>query len=312
MGRRRKGDPVNGWVIVDKAPGITSTDAVTRVRRLFNAQKAGHAGTLDPIATGILPIALGEATKTIPYIQGATKTYRFRAGWGEARTTDDREGDITETSAVRPAREQIEAILPQFTGLITQVPPQFSALKVAGERAYDLAREGEYVDLPAREVMVYNLKLLDTNPDDAEFEVACGKGTYMRSLARDIAKRLGTCGHIQALRRLAVGSFSEKSAFLLDELEKMRQDAALDKALLPVDAGLDDIPALTLTAEEAGRLAHGQSVSLISRQDRERLTQAGIDPKQGDVTALARIRDRPIALVLVTGADIKPVRVLNL
>src|SRR3954469_11139562 len=192
MGRRKKGNPVHGWVILDKPAGMTSTQAVAAVRRIFNAHKAGHAGTLDPLATGILAIALGEATKTVPYVQDAEKEYRFTATWGEARDSDDSEGKVTGTSPVRPTREAIEAILPRFTGTLTQVPPAYSAIKVDGERAYDLARDGEEVVLEARQVEVFEARLLGVTEDTAEFEILCGKGTYVRSWVRDIALALGT------------------------------------------------------------------------------------------------------------------------
>ncbi len=206
MGKKKKGNPVNGWVILDKPQGITSTQAVATVRRIFDAQKAGHAGTLDPMATGVLAIALGEATKTVPFVQDAHKVYRFTAAWGEARDTDDAEGQVTATSDVRPTRDAILALLPRFTGPLTQVPPAYSAIKVDGARAYDLAREGEVVELAARTVQVDQARLLAMpDPDHAEFEILCGKGTYVRSWVRDIALALGTLGHVSALRRVSIG-----------------------------------------------------------------------------------------------------------
>ncbi len=303
---------VNGWIILDKSSGMTSTDAVNRVRRLFNAEKAGHAGTLDPLATGILPIALGEATKTIPYIQDAAKLYRFAAVWGEARNTDDAEGVVTHTSDKRPTDAEITAILPRFTGEIDQVPPKFSAIKINGERAYDLARAGEDVELASRKVWIDSLKLLENTREKAVFEVDCGKGTYMRSLVRDMAQALGTFGYISDLRRLAVGHFDEKSAILLDDLEKIVHSPQPYACLLPVETALADIPALALTEQEAGRLVNGQVVSFISRQDIGRLATAGIDIQEGPCVALATSGQRAVAVVEVDGPQVRPVRVLNL
>ena len=303
---------INGWIILDKGLGITSTDAVNRVRRLFNAEKAGHAGTLDPLATGILPIALGEATKTIPYIQEAAKRYRFTVKWGEARNTDDAEGVVTNTSDNRPTDEAILAILPNFTGEIDQVPPKFSAIKINGVRAYDLARAGEEVEMVSRKVWIDSLELVENSPENAIFDVECGKGTYMRSLARDMAEALGTYGHIAVLRRLSVGSFTEERAILLDDLEKIVQSSQPYACLLPIETALADIPALALTAQEASRLANGQVVSFISRQDIGRFAIAGIDIQGPAQTALATSGDRAVAVIEVDGPQIRPVRVLNL
>ncbi|MEM8839495.1 MAG: tRNA pseudouridine(55) synthase TruB, partial [Pseudomonadota bacterium] len=218
MGRRKKGLNINGWVILDKPHEMTSTQAVGKVKWLFNANKAGHAGTLDPLATGLLAIALGEATKTVPFIMDGSKTYDFTLLFGEETDSCDAEGTVVETSDRRPSREEIETILPEFTGLVTQVPPAFSAIKVNGERAYDLAREGEAVELEAREVEIDALDLVSFDGEEARFSCLCGKGTYIRSLARDIAKALGTCGRVSALRRLAVGPFSENDMISLDIL----------------------------------------------------------------------------------------------
>ena len=220
--RRKRGQKVDGWLILDKPVDLTSTQAVNIVKRIFDAQKAGHAGTLDPLASGILPIALGEATKTVPYAMDASKAYRFTLQFGEARSTDDAEGEVVQTSDVRPGDEAIRAILPQFTGLITQVPPAFSAIKVDGQRAYDLARAGEQVELDPRQVLIHSIRPLGRpGPDEATFEVISGKGAYMRALGRDLAIGLGTCGHIGDLRRTAVGPFTEDRAISLESLKAL-------------------------------------------------------------------------------------------
>ncbi|AWK86145.1 tRNA pseudouridine(55) synthase TruB [Azospirillum thermophilum] len=312
MARKRKGEPIHGWVVLDKPEGLTSTQALSRVRRLLNAEKAGHGGTLDPIATGVLPIALGEATKTVSYAMGGEKTYSFTVRWGERTTTDDREGEVIDRSAVRPADEAIRAALPGFLGEISQVPPQFCAIKINGERAYDIAREGDAVDLAPRTVRIDRLELVDRpDPDHAVFEVDCGKGTYVRSLARDLAEMLGTVGHVTVLRRLRVGPFTLDGSISLDELAALDHGAAVERLLLPIETALDDIPALALTDAEAHRLKHGQTVALLTRQDRERL-----DTLRGslgeDAIVLALSAGRPVALARVEGAEVRPVRVLNL
>ena len=313
MGRRsRKGNPISGWVILDKPLGMTSTQALGAVKRILKPQKAGHAGTLDPLATGILPIALGEATKTVSHVQDRGKIYRFSVKWGEARETDDSEGEIIASSDIRPDAEAIRAILPAFTGEIEQVPPKYSAIKIGGERAYDLARAGEEVEIPVRTVRIDTLELIAHHGDTTEFETHCGKGTYVRALGRDMALKLGTFGYISALRRLAVGSFNEKCAISLDELSEIAHSAPPEEYLLSVKTALDDIPALAMTREEANRLTHGQTLAMLSRQDKERLIAAGIEPGEYSGTALALENDKPIALVMFEGAEVKPVRVLNL
>mgnify|MGYP000910340914 FL=1 len=305
--RRRKGEKVDGWLILDKPAGITSTQAVNVVRRLFNAQKAGHAGTLDPLATGILPIALGEATKTVPYAMDGRKTYRFTLKFGEARSTDDAEGEVTQTSDKRPTDDEIRAALPAFIGAIEQVPPAFSAIKVEGARAYDLARAGEAVELKPRQVTIYGFSLLGRpNPDEAQFEVRCGKGAYMRALGRDLAIKLGTCGHIADLRRTAVGPFTEAAAISLETLKSLGHIPAAFEHLLPIETALDDIPALALTATEAIRLRSGQPVGLLHRQDRDRLYE--LSPG-GMVRAMAE--GRLVALTRFEAGELVPVRVMN-
>ena len=279
MGRRR-GIPIHGWLIVDKPAGVTSAGVVGKVRRLTGAAKVGHAGTLDPLATGVLPLAFGEATKTVAYAMDRTKVYRFTARWGEARSTDDSEGAVTETSDIRPTRDEIEAALPSFIGVLEQVPPAYSAVKVEGQRAYALARADKPVKLEPRRIRIDEFRLLGIpDADHAEFEVISGKGAYMRSLARDIALALGTVGHIAALRRIAVGPFREDAAISLDKLAALGHSAPLSELLLPVETALDDIPALALTEAEGQSLRHGQSVAalpVVSRSPSAGITQGAV------------------------------------
>ncbi len=311
---RKKGQKIDGWVVLDKPVGPTSTQALAKVRWLLQAQKAGHAGTLDPLASGILPIALGEATKTIAFAQDRLKIYEFTITWGERRNTEDSEGDIIATSPVRPTPEAITAALPRFIGEIDQIPPDFSAIKIDGQRAYDLARAGETLEIAPRTVYIETLTLDHTTPETASFTMLCGKGTYVRSLARDMGERLGTCGYISALRRTQVGPFTEKNAISLDKLEKLVQGAAsmtdvLDEVLHPLETVLDDIPALAIKEGECARLRNGQVLSFISRPDFARLEALGLE-QHG--MALAVLHARPVALVETEGATIKPVRVFNL
>lgn len=307
MGRRKKGQPISGWINLDKPAGIGSTKAVSRVRKYFDAQKAGHAGTLDPLASGILPMALGEATKVIPYIQDADKIYSFTVKWGEATDTEDSEGDIIATSEERPSREQIESALPAFIGEITQIPPKYSAIKIDGQRAYDLARAGEDIKMKSRTVHIHDLVLLAERGQEAEFRVTCGKGTYVRALARDLAEKLSTYGHITALRREAVGHFSLDRAISLEILENMDHSAALEEILQPLQAPLDDIPALPLKENEVVKLRNGQSLSFISKGDFARLPQTSAnDP------VLATLNGTAVALVEIEGPSIYPFRVFNL
>jgi tRNA pseudouridine55 synthase len=295
-------------VILDKPVGITSTAAVAAVKRLFDAQKAGHGGTLDPLATGILPIALGEATKTVPFVMDGEKTYRFTLAFGEARSTDDAEGEVTARSDKRPSDAEIAAVLPKFQGEITQVPPAFSAIKVQGERAYDLARDGQEVELQPRTVLVHEIRLAERpDPDHAVVEVKCGKGTYMRALARDIARALGTVGHVGALRRLRVGPFTEEGAISLESLKALGHSPAAFKHVLPIETALDDIPALALSATEAIRLRSGQPVGLLHRLDRDRIR--GFTP--GDMVC-AMSEGRLVALTRFEAGELVPVRVMNL
>ncbi|MBL4719986.1 MAG: tRNA pseudouridine(55) synthase TruB [Alphaproteobacteria bacterium] len=307
-GRRRRGRAVNGWLIVDKPSGITSTNVVSRVKRLFDAAKAGHGGTLDPLATGLLPIAFGEATKTVAYVMDGMKTYQFGLRFGQRTDTDDAEGDVVAETDIRPSVAEINAALPQFIGEIQQTPPVFSAIKIDGERAYNLARAKKEVKMQPRTIYIDDFKFSEfTDSDNATFMVTSGKGAYMRSLARDLAQAVGSEGHIASLRRLKVGPFTENDAISLDELEEIGQIAALDAQLLPVAAALDDIPALTLTAIEASRLRNGQPVSMLRKVDLQRIA----DITDGD-TVLAKSQDGPVALVRYSAGEIRPIRVLNL
>ena len=270
MARQRKGLAVSGWLILDKPQGMTSTKAVTKVRHLYEAAKAGHAGTLDPLATGVLPIALGEATKTVPFVVEGAKTYRFTVRFGAETDTDDAEGTVVAESGARPTSQAIEAMLESFTGEISQVPPRFSALKVDGARAYDLARDKEEFELEPRNVSVTRLSLIARpDPDHCVLEAECGKGTYVRSLARDLGRALGTLGHVAALRRTRVGAFGEEEAVTLAELEAAKENAPQGDALMarlkPVETALRDIPALALSGSDAARLRQGQPVLLRGR-----------------------------------------------
>jgi tRNA pseudouridine55 synthase len=309
--RKPRGRPLDGWLIIDKPPGLTSTDVVNRVRRAFDAQKAGHGGTLDPLATGVLPIAFGAATKTVPYVMDGTKLYRFTLRFGEARDTDDADGKVVETTDVRPTDAQILAALEGFRGEIMQVPPAFSAVKVAGERAYDMAREGRPAALEPRPARVDRFELVArSDPDHAAFEVASGKGVYMRSLARDLARVCGSLGHVAALRRLRVGPFSEAQAIPLDKLLDKPLGAddtapASPDLLLPVATALADIPALALTEAEVGGLRHGQAISLVALMGR---IPAAADPNGGLARAMAG--SRVIGLCRLEDGWLKPDRLL--
>jgi tRNA pseudouridine55 synthase len=263
--RKPKGRPVSGWLILDKPLDFGSTEAVSKIKWLFKAQKAGHAGTLDPLASGMLPIALGDATKTVPYVMDGRKIYEFAVAWGEERSTDDLEGEVVQSSDARPSEEDIRALLPKYTGVISQVPPQFSAIKIDGNRAYDLAREGETIDIPAREVEIFRLSLLGCTPNLAHFEIECGKGTYVRSLARDLGRALGCLGHIAALRRTRVGPFSEENAVTIAELNQAVSLGEPDGVLRPVDSALGELPSVAVSRDLAGRLMRGQSIILRGR-----------------------------------------------
>jgi tRNA pseudouridine55 synthase len=299
--RKRPKLKVDGWVILDKPVGPSSTQALGRVRRVFEAAKAGHGGTLDPLASGVLPIALGEATKLIPFAMDGAKEYEFAVRWGIATTTDDAEGSVAATSDHRPPEPAIRAALSRFEGEIEQVPPAFSAIKIAGERAYDLARAGEAVVLEPRKVLIQKLEFLGAEgPDTARFRVACGKGTYVRSLARDLARDLDTVGHVTELRRTRVGKFGIEAAISLETLEGFGHSPARFGALAPVETALDDIPALAVTEELALALKRGQTP-----RD-PRIDRAPADPMA------AFFEGRLIALVASDGEFLRPMRVFNL
>jgi tRNA pseudouridine55 synthase len=309
MARRKKGDAVSGWICLDKPYDLTSTHAVGRVRRAFNAQKAGHAGTLDPLATGILPIALGEATKTVPFLVDADKAYRFTIEWGRSTATWDREGETTAQSDVRPTADEVGAVLGQFVGDITQVPPNYSAIKVDGERAYDLAREGVEFELAGRTVTIHALRVVASpDPDHTVLEMECGKGAYVRAIVRDVAEALGACGHVSDLRRTRVGRFTEDRAITLEKLEELSHKAAALEALLPVETALDDIPVLAVTAEDAFRLAQGRSLVLVPRQVETMMARL----TGGSRTVSAMEGNRLVALCEMRAGRLNPVRVFQL
>ncbi len=305
--RRREKYDVHGWVVLDKPVGMTSTHAVSVIKRLFKAKRAGHAGTLDPLASGCLPIALGDATKTVPFVMDGRKAYQFTVHWGEERDTDDAEGRVVATSEERPAAEAIRAILTRFIGTIEQVPPRYSAIKIAGERAYDIARDGEEVELAARPVDVYSLALIDMPaPHLAVFEAECGQGTYVRALARDMGRLLGCRGHVCALRRTRVGPFADEDLIPLAKLEEMCNRAAagegsLADALMPVATALDDIPALAVSRADAARLQRGQTVLMRGR-----------DAPVFSGTLYVTTSGQLIALAEVDRGEVVPKRVFNL
>ena len=311
MGRRKKGNPVHGWVILDKPLGMGSTQAVAAIRRIFDAQKAGHAGTLDPMATGILAIALGEATKTVPYAMDADKVYRFTATWGESRDTDDAQGEVTGTSAHRPTRADIEAMLPRFTGVLSQTPPAYSAIKVAGERAYDLARDGETVVLEPRNVEVFEARLLNAVQDSAEFEIRCGKGTYVRSWVRDIAVALGTLGHVSALRRARLGAWEEKDAVQLDTLSPFMHSPAAFGYLRPLSTALDGIPALAVSGPDTVRIRSGNPVLIRANLFAKMKDGFGDGELSGQTVFLKEEDGSPVALAEIAEGELRPFRVFN-
>jgi tRNA pseudouridine55 synthase len=316
MGRRKKGLDIHGWVVLDKPEDVTSTDAVAIVRRLFNANKAGHAGTLDPLASGILPIALGEATKTVPWLMEADKAYDFTVRWGVSTATQDREGQVVATSAVRPDRAAIERVLAGFVGEIDQIPPAYSAIKIDGERAYDLARDGQEVELKARRVVLHEAHLLECpNPDEAVIRVRSGKGFYIRALVRDLAQHLGAEGHVGKLRRTAVGPFRADGATTLDALKDLVHKGAAFECLKPVETALADIPALAINGEDAFKLKQGRPIVLLPHvvetlkgQFRPRII-AGQDASRA---AVALFEGKAVALGDVRAGRFSPTRVFHL
>ncbi|WP_409361499.1 tRNA pseudouridine(55) synthase TruB [Bartonella heixiaziensis] len=315
--RKKKGRSVSGWVIFDKPKGMRSTEAVSQIKWLFHAQKAGHAGTLDPLASGLLPIALGEATKTVPYVMQGTKTYRFQIAWGEERSTDDLEGEITKTSLKRPTQEEIFALLPKYTGVIVQTPPQFSAIKIAGNRAYDLAREGQVVEISPRQVEIETFKLIEsTSKEYSVFEITCGKGTYVRSLARDMGRDLGCYGYIADLRRIAVAPFYENDLITWDTLEAVILDKSttnensvpsqkdftiLDEFLIETGAALDCLSHYTLSETQAQRVMRGNSVFLCDHN-------APIDEDEVCVTYKSKL----LAIGTLDKSQFKPKRIFTI
>jgi tRNA pseudouridine55 synthase len=303
--RKPKGRPISGWLILDKPVDFGSTEAVGKIKWLFNAQKAGHAGTLDPLASGMLPIALGDATKTVPYVMDGRKIYEFTVTWGEERSTDDLEGEVTQSSDKRPTEDDIRALLPNYTGVINQIPPQFSAIKIAGERAYDLARDGETVEIPSREVEVHRLTLLNCEADKAHFEVECGKGTYVRSLARDFGRDLGCFGHISSLRRTFVAPFAEETMVPLAELVALEAIEDRDERLAALDVFLGDtaealsaLPQLRITDDQAHRLRMGNPIIVRGR-----------DAPVSEPEAVATAGGKLIAIGEIAGGEFHPRRV---
>ena len=305
--KREKRD-VHGWCILDKPVGMTSTHAVAVVKRLYGAKRAGHAGTLDPLASGLLPIALGEATKTVPFVMEGRKVYHFTVRWGEERDTDDSEGRATETSGARPAPEEIRALLPRFTGTIEQVPPRFSAIKIDGERAYDLAREGEALEIAPRPVEIHRLELVETpDADHSMFAAECSKGTYVRALARDMGRALGSFGHVSALRRTGVGSFQENHAVQLEKLQAAAPAEGSDIARLvallqPVAAGVQTVPSVSVSRADAARLVRGQPALLRGRDAPVLLGMVVAVFTHGELIALADAEKN----------ELRPRRIFNL
>lgn len=303
-----KGRLIHGWLGLDKPPGCTSNKALTEVKRLLDARKAGYAGTLDPIACGVLPIALGEATKTVEFINDSVKCYRFQLRWGEATNTDDRAGEVIQVSPHRPDRDEIEALLPRFSGNIELVPPQFSAIKVNGIRAYTKARQGIEVKLAPRPVRIDHFSLIESpDRDRAIFTVTCGRGTYMRSLARELALALGTCAHITDLRRERVGPFTSDNSVTMNRLEECAREGNIDELLRPIEQVVEDVPTVELDPQEAASIRHGRAVTLHKQIP---LSTADA-PRIGSNWLLACAQGQPVALVQIQGMLLQPRKVFN-
>ncbi|GAA0786571.1 tRNA pseudouridine(55) synthase TruB [Roseibium denhamense] len=307
---KRKKNIINGWLVLDKPYGITSNDALGKIKRIFSPQKVGHAGTLDPRASGLLPVAFGEATKTVPFVMDGRKVYRFQVTWGIETNTDDTEGEVVATSGIRPDKETILSILPEFIGEIMQVPPKFSAIKVAGERAYDLARDGEDVELEARPIDIHRLDLVECPDDDrAVFEAECGKGTYVRALARDLGRRLGTCGHVTELRRLLVGPFGEEDLVAFEELLEAAEaldeasgiDTLVEEFVLPVREAMDQLVEVPVSEDDAAKIRKGMQVLLRGR-----------DAPLNCETAFASEAGVPVAIGAIERGRFQPSRVFHL
>lgn len=300
MGRKRKGRDISGWLVIDKPAGLTSTAVVNKVRWAFDAKKAGHAGTLDPEATGVLAVALGEATKTIPYITDALKAYRFTVRFGQSTNTDDGEGEVIAQSDARPTDDEITEGLSRFIGEIEQVPPQFSAVKIDGQRAYKLAREGEEMDLAARPLWVEELLLTDRpDKDHAVLEMTCGKGGYVRSIARDLGQVLGCYGHVVALRRVWSGPFDVENGMTLEQLDTLARTPELDAHVRPLEVGLVDLPELRCTPEGAARLRNGNPGMVLAA-----------NVEYGD-DCWASLEGRAVAVGTYKAGEVHPSRVFN-
>jgi tRNA pseudouridine55 synthase len=306
MAVKRQRSSIHGWIVLDKPLGMSSTQALAKVRWLLNAEKAGHGGTLDPLASGVLPLAFGEATKTVSFAMDGRKTYRFIVKWGAETSTDDLEGEITRSTDVVATQHDIERVLPEFMGQVQQIPPSYSAIKVSGERAYDLARAGTAVELTVRTVNIESLQIENHDPaGSTTFVVQCGKGTYVRSIARDLGRALGCLGHVTYLRRLAVGPFSEKDAISLDKLEELCQSPSRENSLAgllrPIETVLDGIPALAVMEPEAKRLQQGQRVLLPDGQA----------PSEAEAVLVTHA-GKPLGLFKVEHRVLKAIRLFNL
>ncbi len=308
---KKNSNKASGWIILDKQSGITSRQAISKISKIFNFKKIGHGGTLDPLATGVLPIAVGEATKLISFVQNKKKKYSFTLRWGEATDTDDSEGKITKKSNSRPNKEEIENALFSFIGKIYQIPPNFSAIKIDGERSYNLARKNISVRHKPRQIVVHEFTLKKIlNIDSAEFEVICGKGTYIRSLARDLAEKLNTKGHVIKLRRHFVGNFNEKDKIFIDFSKEIIHSPAILKKIIPIEKVLDDIPALFLTETEAMMLRQGQKIKLNSLNFRKHFIKEHPNYQEFE-TAYTVNEKKLVALIEIDNGLVKPKRVIN-